>query len=786
MAKLINQKFLEGIDSSKFKIAASGALLAIDSQGNEVEILKLNAQDQALVLGVRPANKVELDQAIADLTAEIAAREAADLALSGRVDSLESAMPNKASISYVNEQDALTLAASKLYADQKVADLVGGAPEILDTLKEISDALGGDANLAGTLTGQIGAVQSGLAAEISRATAAETQALVDAKAYSDSKVAEEAAARIAGDAANLARIEALEQYDQESVFVDAVNGVDAPGRGTMLRPFKSINYAYSQVPSLGNPTNTVYNANVGKFITEKLVIKLAPGVYNENVVLGFKRARVAIVGNGVTITGDVRMEAKMADFPASSLRGSTMAASFPAPWTGWTSGVQQCFEIAGEAGGGLESDPTSNTVQITGLTSLVFAESSMTGPQWDSAFGTFFCNVRSASLNRGVVAATQHSAATPSMTEVLFEIDSARIGSELPVRNYFGGVPHGYIANYATWSSASNGTTNKAPSGAVTVKMHNSTMASVLGPRLTIGEMDGCRVYDIDRTMGGTVDNGAIGGSTSSSYVGIVNTQFRAYSGTNALQLGASSGTSRLKIDSVSYTTLAFSRNSSGVLSARSLVLGGTVFDFLDDARSIFVNDPATNYSRSDASVNAALEGIDAALGLKANQSSISSIESNVSSLQSGLAQEILDRQSGDAGARAHADSAVAVEKARAEAAEAALQSAISSEASARESADSALDARIDILEAKPSLNLKNKYGVLGAGDLQYIDLDFQAVEGGIIALYITRTIVYPGIDYTVSVVNGKTRLTFIGELANPTGSYCVIEGDDFYCVYAV
>jgi hypothetical protein len=215
-------------------------------------------------------------------------------------------------------------------------------------------------------------------------------------------------------------------------------------------------------------------------------------------------------------------------------------------------------------------------------------------------------------------------------------------------------------------------------------------------------------------------------------------------------------------------------------------VLGGTVFDFLDDARSIFVADPATNYSRSDASVNAALEGIDAALGLKANQSSISSIESNVSSLQSGLAQEILDRQSGDAGARAHADSAVAVEKARAEAAEAALQSAISSEASARESADSALDARIDILEAKPSLNLKNKYGVLGAGDLQYIDLDFQAVEGGIIALYITRTIVYPGIDYTVSVVNGKTRLTFIGELANPTGSYCVIEGDDFYCVYAV
>ena len=46
------------------------------------------------------------------------------------------------------------------YVDQKIADLVGGAPETLDTLKELSDALadGNDAVVA--LTQQIGAVDA--------------------------------------------------------------------------------------------------------------------------------------------------------------------------------------------------------------------------------------------------------------------------------------------------------------------------------------------------------------------------------------------------------------------------------------------------------------------------------------------------------------------------------------------------------------------------------------------------------------------------------------------------
>lgn len=69
--------------------------------------------------------------------------------------------------------DASTLSSAQAYADQKVADLVNSAPALLDTLKELSDALGGDANFAATVAANIAAVQSEVDAEETRAIAAD-------------------------------------------------------------------------------------------------------------------------------------------------------------------------------------------------------------------------------------------------------------------------------------------------------------------------------------------------------------------------------------------------------------------------------------------------------------------------------------------------------------------------------------------------------------------------------------------------------------------------------------
>jgi hypothetical protein len=45
---------------------------------------------------------------------------------------------------------------------QAIADLVGAAPALLDTLKELSDALGQDANFATTITNRFNAIESSL------------------------------------------------------------------------------------------------------------------------------------------------------------------------------------------------------------------------------------------------------------------------------------------------------------------------------------------------------------------------------------------------------------------------------------------------------------------------------------------------------------------------------------------------------------------------------------------------------------------------------------------------
>lgn len=84
---------------------------------------------------------------------------------------------------------------AKDYADTKVAALVGSAPEVLDTLQELSAALGGDANFAATIAGQIGGLGDRLdvlegGAEVEGSVAKQVaDALASANAYTDSAVA---------------------------------------------------------------------------------------------------------------------------------------------------------------------------------------------------------------------------------------------------------------------------------------------------------------------------------------------------------------------------------------------------------------------------------------------------------------------------------------------------------------------------------------------------------------------------------------------------------------------
>lgn len=118
---------------------------------------------------------------------------------------------------------------AQAYADQQVAALVNSAPSVLDTLKELADALNNDASFASTVAGQIGAVDVKVDEEIERATAAE--ALLDGRMYTAEQELislREYADELNNDYGNLinshrVRLEALEADPVTKSYVDLLD-----------------------------------------------------------------------------------------------------------------------------------------------------------------------------------------------------------------------------------------------------------------------------------------------------------------------------------------------------------------------------------------------------------------------------------------------------------------------------------------------------------------------------------------------------------------------------------
>ena len=101
---------------------------------------------------------------IADVDAEEARALAAEGVLQDNIDAEEAARI---------AGDASTLASAQAYADQKITDLVDGAPGLLDTLNELAAAIGDDENFVTTVTNMVAAANAAVDAEESRALAAE-------------------------------------------------------------------------------------------------------------------------------------------------------------------------------------------------------------------------------------------------------------------------------------------------------------------------------------------------------------------------------------------------------------------------------------------------------------------------------------------------------------------------------------------------------------------------------------------------------------------------------------
>jgi hypothetical protein len=103
------------------------------------------------------------------------------------------------------------------------------------------------------------------------------------------------------------------------------------------------------------------------------------------------------------------------------------------------------------------------------------------------------------------------------------------------------------------------------------------------------------------------------------------------------------------------------------------------------------------------------------------------------------------------------------------------VSGSIASEAQIRSDADIALSSRISVLEGKGF----NKGVVIVGSELGYIDLDRQ--YSILLSVTVGRLAVHEGVDYTTSVIAGKTRLTWIGSLVNPGGNEPIETGDNVF-----
>jgi len=123
----IKKKFIknDAIDGTKVLFLNNESFRIKNSSGSDVNLFKLDGSDMFQML-VMP--KVSSDPSNSN-----------DLSRK----------------SYVDAGDSAVQSAANAYTDQKIADLVDGAPALLNTLNELAAAINDDANFASTVLGQI-------------------------------------------------------------------------------------------------------------------------------------------------------------------------------------------------------------------------------------------------------------------------------------------------------------------------------------------------------------------------------------------------------------------------------------------------------------------------------------------------------------------------------------------------------------------------------------------------------------------------------------------------------
>lgn len=162
---------------------------------------------------------------------------------------------------YADQAELDAIAAANAHTNSAISDLVGAAPDLLNTLSELSDALGDDANFATNITNTI--------------TTGDSSTLQSANSYTDSAVAALGVGNLTTDDIT----EGTAQYFTAQRAVDAIQAVVPNFTEVDINGVSTQFAAQSSVATAGQ--STVYSFSKTSYRSAELLVKASTADHSE-------------------------------------------------------------------------------------------------------------------------------------------------------------------------------------------------------------------------------------------------------------------------------------------------------------------------------------------------------------------------------------------------------------------------------------------------------------------------------------------------------------------------